>query len=121
MATESSGAAADEKFCSSCGESIKKDAEVCPECGVRQEDATSSDQEKDPAIAALLSGITSGWAGQIYNGQIARGIVILVIQIINAFLIFFFIGLITFPLVWILGTYDAYNQAQKINAGEVEV
>lgn len=27
---------ADEQFCSSCGETIKKEAEICPECGVRQ-------------------------------------------------------------------------------------
>jgi hypothetical protein len=31
---------ADEAYCSSCGEIIKSDAEVCPECGVRQQDAT---------------------------------------------------------------------------------
>jgi predicted RNA-binding Zn-ribbon protein involved in translation (DUF1610 family) len=29
--------AADEKFCSSCGSVIKKIAEICPKCGVRQE------------------------------------------------------------------------------------
>lgn len=32
---------ADEAFCSSCGEVIKAKAEVCPECGVRQEDSDS--------------------------------------------------------------------------------
>jgi TM2 domain-containing membrane protein YozV len=26
----------DEKFCSSCGAIIKKEAEICPKCGVRQ-------------------------------------------------------------------------------------
>lgn len=26
----------DEKFCSSCGVAIKKEAEICPKCGVRQ-------------------------------------------------------------------------------------
>lgn len=112
--------AADEKFCSSCGATIKKQAEVCPECGVRQEQA-SDNPEKDPGIAALLSGLMGGWAGQIYNGQIARGIVILVVQLVNVGLMFVLIGFITWPLVWILGTYDAYNQAKKINAGEVQV
>lgn len=29
---------ADEVFCTSCGEVIKENAEVCPECGVRQQD-----------------------------------------------------------------------------------
>jgi len=111
--------AADEQFCSSCGETIKQEAEVCPECGVRQNTSTTS--EKDPTIATLASGLTSGWGGQIYNGQIVRGVLILVLQFINAGLIFVGIGLLTFPLVWAIGTWDAYNQAKKINAGEVQV
>ena len=122
MATESEGKAVDEKFCSSCGANIKKEAEVCPECGVRQEEASSSgSSEKDPGIAALLSGLTSGWAGQIYNGQIARGVIIFVVQVVNVLLMSVLIGFLTFPLVWIIGIYDAYNQAKKINAGEVQV
>jgi TM2 domain-containing membrane protein YozV len=120
MATEQAGTkAADEQFCSSCGETIKKEAEVCPECGVRQESSSSS--EKDPGIAALLSAITSGWAGQMYNGQILRGLGIIVAQVVNVILMAFLIGFLTFPLVWALGIYDAYNQAKKINAGEVQV
>lgn len=31
----------DEVFCSSCGEIIKKEAEICPKCGVRQKAAPS--------------------------------------------------------------------------------
>lgn len=34
--------AADEIFCRSCGEPIKEKAEICPECGVRNEKAGSS-------------------------------------------------------------------------------
>lgn len=34
----------DEAFCTECGEIIKKQAEICPECGVRQQ----SDQQKEP-------------------------------------------------------------------------
>lgn len=30
----------DETYCSSCGEAIKEDAEICPECGVRQQPAS---------------------------------------------------------------------------------
>jgi predicted RNA-binding Zn-ribbon protein involved in translation (DUF1610 family) len=33
---------ADEVFCTSCGAAIKKEAEICPECGVRNENATKS-------------------------------------------------------------------------------
>jgi predicted amidophosphoribosyltransferase len=32
---------ADEVFCSSCGAVIKKEAEICPKCGVRQKEATN--------------------------------------------------------------------------------
>lgn len=38
---------ADEAFCTSCGEIIKKEAEVCPECGVRQEEEQSADSSGD--------------------------------------------------------------------------
>jgi len=33
--------AADEVFCSSCGAAIKKEAEICPKCGVRQKPSPS--------------------------------------------------------------------------------
>lgn len=33
----------DEVFCTSCGESIKEEAEVCPECGVRQTESQGTD------------------------------------------------------------------------------
>lgn len=33
----------DEQFCRSCGNIIKKKAEICPECGVRNERTTSQD------------------------------------------------------------------------------
>ncbi|WP_336136215.1 zinc ribbon domain-containing protein [Natronomonas amylolytica] len=35
---------ADEVFCTSCGAAIKKEAEICPECGVRNENATRPTQ-----------------------------------------------------------------------------
>jgi len=31
----------DEKFCESCGQIIKKEAEICVKCGVRQKQATT--------------------------------------------------------------------------------
>ena len=33
---------ADEQYCSSCGEVIKKEAEICPNCGVRQRSASAN-------------------------------------------------------------------------------
>lgn len=34
----------DEMYCRSCGEIIKKEAEICPECGVRNESAKTGTQ-----------------------------------------------------------------------------
>lgn len=38
----------DEMYCSSCGEIIKEEAEICPECGVRNKSGTSN-QKHDPS------------------------------------------------------------------------
>lgn len=109
----------DEAYCSSCGSVIKKEAEICPECGVRQE-STSPSQEKNPVLAAILSFLIPG-AGQIYNGQIARGAIFLVVFFINILLAFVLIGVLTQLITVVIAVYDAYNQAEKINAGEVQV
>lgn len=81
---------------------------------------TPSEGETDsnPAIAALLSAsgllfpITAG-AGQIYNGEVGKGIAFSVIQIINVLLIFVVIGFITFPAVGLYAIYDAYKTAEE--------
>lgn len=124
----SGGKAADEVFCQSCGATIKEQAEVCPECGVRQ--GSDSTSEKDPAIAGVASFFIPG-AGQIYNGQVGRGvlaffgvfIVDMILLTLGFLLAFILIGLLFFPLipvVHVLVAYDAYDQAKKINAGEVQ-
>jgi TM2 domain-containing membrane protein YozV len=111
---DSTGAtlAADEQYCSSCGSVIKEEATICPECGVEQDDAT----DNNPGVAALLSGVgiiipIAAGAGQIYNGQLTKGIILSVIQIINALLIFVVIGWLTYPIVGIYAIYDAYKNA----------
>jgi len=49
----------DEVFCSSCGAIIKKEAEICPKCGVRQftQNDTSENSKQGLAIASLILGI----------------------------------------------------------------
>lgn len=37
----------DEAYCTSCGEVIKQEAEICPNCGVRQ---FAKDSEEEPAV-----------------------------------------------------------------------
>jgi TM2 domain-containing membrane protein YozV len=51
---------ADEQFCSSCGEIIKKDAEICPECGVSQSNASSGSTNKDRTTAGILAILLGG-------------------------------------------------------------
>lgn len=41
--TKSRELGSDEAFCTSCGEVIKEEAEVCPECGVRQRESESQE------------------------------------------------------------------------------
>lgn len=73
----------DEVFCTSCGEVIKEEAEICPECGTRQiEEDTESDYtipemkrhelekvaNKDTTVAILL-GIFISPLGYVYAGS----------------------------------------------------
>ncbi|MFD2830622.1 hypothetical protein [Corticicoccus populi] len=70
--------------------------------------------EKSSGLAAVLSFFISG-LGQIYNGQILKGIIILLIQGINGLLTFILIGYIFLPIVWLFAIIDAYRSAEKIN------
>jgi len=53
--------------------------------------------------------------GQIYNGQIGKGIIFIILYGISVALMFVVIGFITTPLLWIWGMVDANNSAKKIN------
>lgn len=68
--------APDEQYCPSCGEPIKKAAEICPECGVRQQPATSTGKDRVTAgiLALLLGGIG---AHKFYLGETGLGILYL--------------------------------------------
>lgn len=100
----------EEVFCRNCGAIISKEAEICPKCGVRQK----TNLQKNPGVAAVLSALWVG-LGQIYNGQIGKGLLFMVLQILNCLLLFIVIGFITVPAFWIYGIYDAYQTAQKTN------
>ena len=70
---------------------------------------------KDPGLAAVLSFFFSG-LGQIYNGQILKGLLFVVVQAINFALMFVLIGFFTGFVVWIWAMVDAYTSAELINA-----
>lgn len=73
---------------------------------------------KNPGIAAVLSFFWPG-VGQIYNGQMTKGLILVGINaicwLLNITLILSIIGI---PIQVVLGLYaifDAYNTAVKIN------
>lgn len=74
---------------------------------------------KNPTLAAVLSFLING-LGQIYNGEIAKGIIIFVVQLINVGLMYVVVGFVTWPIVWIWSIYDAYQVAKRINAAAAD-
>ena len=76
--------AADEIFCSSCGEIIKKEAEICPKCGVRNKNAVpatvANASEKDWLVTLLLAIFLSGFGvHRFYVGKVGTGILMILI------------------------------------------
>ena len=70
---------------------------------------------KNPGLAAVLSFFFMG-LGQIYNGQIAKGILFIVTYTVSILLMMLLIGFITTPVLFVYGIWDAYKSAEKINA-----
>ncbi|MDY6959816.1 MAG: TM2 domain-containing protein, partial [Halobacteriota archaeon] len=67
---------ADEVFCHSCGELIKKEAEICPKCGVRQRPMSINFNKRVTAgILAILLG--SFGVHKFYLGDTGLGILYL--------------------------------------------
>jgi TM2 domain-containing membrane protein YozV len=75
--------------------------------------------QKNPGLAAVLSFFVTG-LGQIYNGQIGKGIALFAGAVVSGLLCAVVIGFILLPAVWLYGIYDAYRTAEKINKGAGE-
>lgn len=100
-----------EKFCKECGEVIKKAAEICPKCGVRQHatpsNISTNGNKKDKVVAGIL-GILLGAFGahKFYLGETGLGIL---------YLCFFWtaipsiIGLIE-GIIYLVQTDDEFNK-----------
>lgn len=102
-------------FCKNCGSEIDEKAEICPKCGVRVKPVPISTEKKSSGIAAIASFFIPG-LGQIYNGEIGKGILFIIISFILVILMLVVIGFILYPLFWILNIYDAYKTAERLNA-----
>jgi TM2 domain-containing membrane protein YozV len=73
-----------------------------------------SGPEKNSGISAVLSFICPG-VGQIFNGQIGKGILFILFGAVFAVMSVFLIGLPFLLVLWAWGIYDAYNEAERIN------
>jgi len=100
------------KLCNHCGKTVCteclleiKGENYCKQC-IAIKMGEEGKKEHSPALAAILSFIIAG-AGQIYNGQIGKGILIF----LTAWLV----------IPWIIGIIDAYKTAVRINQGEITV
>jgi TM2 domain-containing membrane protein YozV len=69
---------------------------------------------KNPAISLLVSFFVPG-VGSMINGDVGKGVVILVGYIVSVFLVIVLIGLLGMLGFWIWGMVDAYNGAREWN------
>jgi TM2 domain-containing membrane protein YozV len=69
---------------------------------------------RNPILAAILSLIVAG-LGQIYNGQIGKGVIFIIIQLINGTLTAVLIGWLLLPIVGLWAMIDAYMTAKRNN------
>jgi len=84
----------------------------------------SSARSKSPLLAALLSALLCG-LGQIYDGRILRGIVLMALMLILWAIggllgaLTFGLGMLPFAIVagalWIFGVVDAYAGSRRIH------
>lgn len=70
--------------------------------------------QKNSGIAAVLSFLIIG-LGQLYNGQIGKGLLLFGGAVVSGFLTTIIIGFILLPAIWLYGIYDAYKVANSLN------
>ena len=114
-------------FCPKCGKEVTKEMNVCPYCGnplkvmpiQREVQPSMVSGTKNSGLAAVLS-LTIPGLGQMYAGQIGRGLLLLFIGIpLTVIIALFFFWLILplfLPLAfWIWNIFDAYNICNEYN------
>jgi len=92
--------------------------------------AAHGEEELDETLSGVASFVIPGLGHLLVNDQPKRGaIVFLAASAADFFIVLFstlltviligFLGFFLLPVVHVAAGYDAYNQAQKINAGEI--
>jgi TM2 domain-containing membrane protein YozV len=119
-------------YCTRCGVEISKDYSYCKSCGKKfyftgetsyyglvsfpvpetAEMVYPSDPPRNPLIAFLLSFLVIG-VGQMYAGQVTKGVGLFILALIISVLIVphAVLG------VWIISVCDAYCVARKLRRG----
>ncbi len=77
--------------------------------------AVSHVAPKSPGLAVLGSFFVPG-LGQLMNGQVAKGLLMLVAYVVSLVLVFVLVGLVLAPAIWIWSMVDGYTGAQRWNA-----
>lgn len=126
VATDVTNVESTTAYCRDCGAEIKSAAEICPHCGVRQRGrprTTGSSLESDlerfvkdnRGIVAALASVVFPGAGQIINGEIVKGLVVMGALFLSGFLVIFGIGLLLVPLVFVYAVYDAFTTGRDLS------
>ena len=113
------------KFCESCGASVQTTQTFQQPVAQQpvyaaQQPAAAMMQKKSAGVAVILSFFLPG-LGQIYNGQIGKGIILIILSVVFWLLSSIVIGIPLYIILWIYGMYNAYSTANKINAGAISV
>lgn len=108
----------DTVYCRECGAQIRRAAEICPECGVRQRapPASRATEElldgRNPVVAALLSALFPG-LGHVYVRDIETGLFFAVAFLLAVLSLIVFVGIVLVPAVWLYAIYDSAKAAQR--------
>ena len=106
----------DAVYCRECGAVIRRTAEICPECGVRQFPPPRSRGDfldgRNPLVAALLSAVFPG-LGHVYARDVDTGLFFAVSFLLSMILILVVIGFILAPMIWLYAIYDAAKAAER--------
>lgn len=114
------------KRCSNCGTVLSDLAERCPECGARHTSTGGpyrKEHQKSPGLAAFLSVLIVG-LGQVYNGQVEKGVIFFIFFYISAFVVWYsfflffgfaFLRYMIIVTIWSYAVYDAHKTAEWNN------
>ncbi len=108
----------EEKFCTSCGEKINIYAEVCPRCGVAQNNVFQTNAEKKSLLTTLLLANILGIFGihNFYIGKTVKGVFSIIFFWTNIPLIFSLVDI----LIMSKGKIENLNKRYKTTFTDTE-